>query len=349
MPRGRKATKSKKTVLNTKYDANNIVLDKTYGAWADLRRELSDSKSDLADRNELLDQFAACEDSQRAFLILDDYFERLSLSRRDFVGPDWWARMLETTGKERLEETALLFLRAKRPLPTELMAHANFDRLAEVEEAEKDHELIMHLEKWMLPPKVEHLDAPRASVRALFVLVPVLEGSPVARLEMRLTLSRPRSGERFRNLGEIKDLTTRSSHERELFSSEDWEFVEWINATYAEADDAQECLVLKGAELLRWLAKWGKEGRMELDGNRGVLNFTGQVADLRPSLEKDGEDLGLLPTLLLPNDRKLGFNQAYYIVGDPMLAVFENEFYLVRHAPHEILLERWGQQVAIPV
>ncbi|HCZ03285.1 MAG TPA: hypothetical protein DHV39_07725, partial [Verrucomicrobiales bacterium] len=78
MPRGRKATKTKKAVLNTKYDANNIVLDKTYGAWADLRRELSDSKSDLAERTELLEQFSACEDSQRAFLILDDYFERLS-------------------------------------------------------------------------------------------------------------------------------------------------------------------------------------------------------------------------------------------------------------------------------
>ncbi|MBT5063630.1 MAG: ATP-dependent helicase, partial [Verrucomicrobia bacterium] len=256
MPRGRKATKTKKAVLNTKYDANNIVLDKTYGAWADLRRELSDSKSDLAERTELLEQFSACEDSQRAFLILDDYFERLSLSRRDFVGPDWWARMLDTTGKERLEETALLFLRAKRPLPTELMTHANFDRLAQVEEAEKDHELITHLEKWILPPKVDHLDAPRASVRALFELVPVAEGSSVVRVEMRLTLSRPRSGERFRTLGEIKDLTTRSSHERELFSSEDWEFIEWVNEIYLEEDNAQESMILKGADLLRWLAKW---------------------------------------------------------------------------------------------
>ena len=146
MPRGRKATKKKTSTLNTKYDANNIVLDKTYGAWADLRRELSDSKTDLADRRELLEQFAQCQDSQRAYLVLDDYFERLSLSRRDFVGPDWWDRMLEVKGDRRLEEIALLFLRAKRPLPTELMAHANFDRLAEVEEAEKDQELVEHLE-----------------------------------------------------------------------------------------------------------------------------------------------------------------------------------------------------------
>ncbi len=349
MPRGRKATKSKKAVLNTKYDANNIVLDKTYGAWADLRRELSDSKSDLAERTDLLEQFAACEDSQRAFLILDDYFERLSLSRRDFVGPDWWARMLDTTGKERLEETALLFLRAKRPLPTELMAHANFDRLAEVEEAEKDHELISHLEKWMLPAKVEHLDAPRASVRALFELVPVVEGSPVVRLQMRLTLSRPRSGERFRTLGEIKDLTNRSSHERELFSSEDWEFVEWIHQTYAEEDDEQELLVLQGADLLRWLAKWGKEGRMELDGKGGSLSFTGQVAELKPTIEKGEDDLGLLPKLHLADGRQLNFNQAAYIVGDPMLTVVDNEFFLLRRAPHEALLERWGQQIPIPV
>ena len=165
MPRGRKATKKKTSTLNTKYDANNIVLDKTYGAWADLRRELSDSKTDLADRRELLEQFAQCQDSQRAYLVLDDYFERLSLSRRDFVGPDWWDRMLEVKGDRRLEEIALLFLRAKRPLPTELMAHANFDRLAEVEEAEKDQELVEHLEQWLLPPMVQHLDGTALQVQ----------------------------------------------------------------------------------------------------------------------------------------------------------------------------------------
>lgn len=349
MPRGRKASKSKRPVLNTKYDANNIVLDKTYGAWADLRRELSDSKTDLADRKELLEQFATCTDSQRAYLILDDYFERLALSRRDFVGPDWWDRMLETKGKERLEETALLFLRAKRPLPTELMAYANFDRLAEVEEAEKDQELVVHLERWMLPPVAEHLDAPRAGVRAHFEIIPISEGSPVVQVIVRLSLSRPRSGEKFKTLGEIKDLTNRSSHEKELFSPDDWAFVEWVHATYLQEDDALEFLTLQGADLLKWLAKWGSNGRMEIEGRGKSLKFTGLVADLKPAVEKGGESLGLVPKLYLASGESISFKDARYVVGDPMMALVNHEFHLVRHAPHQALLERWGQEVSIPV
>src|SRR5690348_18138464 len=37
----------------SKYDAYNTVLSKTYGALADLRRELSDSKASVAERQEL--------------------------------------------------------------------------------------------------------------------------------------------------------------------------------------------------------------------------------------------------------------------------------------------------------
>ena len=60
----------------TKYDAHHNVLSKTYGALADLRRELSDSKTRVAEREELLKIFAACTDSQRAWLLLEDYFEK---------------------------------------------------------------------------------------------------------------------------------------------------------------------------------------------------------------------------------------------------------------------------------
>ena len=61
-------------------------------AVADLRRELSDSKAAVAEREELLSTFAICSDSQRAWLLLEDYFEKLSLSRNDFPSPDWWPR-----------------------------------------------------------------------------------------------------------------------------------------------------------------------------------------------------------------------------------------------------------------
>jgi hypothetical protein len=74
----------------TKYDAHHTVLSRTYGAQADLRRELADSKTKVAEREEVLRVFSTCTDSQRAWLLLEDYFEKLSHSRQGFVGPDWW-------------------------------------------------------------------------------------------------------------------------------------------------------------------------------------------------------------------------------------------------------------------
>ena len=122
----------------TKYDAHNKVLSETYGAFADLRRELSDSKTTVAGREDILKSFAACPDSQRAWLALEDYFEKLSLSRRDFPDTNWWPRLLDVQGKARLEELAFLFLRAKRSVPPELLPHASPDRFAKAEEAEQD-------------------------------------------------------------------------------------------------------------------------------------------------------------------------------------------------------------------
>src|SRR6187549_3646632 len=98
----------------TKYDAHHKVLSQTYGAFADLRRELSDSKSAVSEREDILRSFATCPDSQRAWLLLEDYFEKLSLSRKDFPTADWWPRMLSAKGNPRLEEVAFLFLRAGR-------------------------------------------------------------------------------------------------------------------------------------------------------------------------------------------------------------------------------------------
>src|SRR4029077_19962113 len=118
----------------TKYDAHQKVLSQTYGALADLRRELSDSKSAVAEREDLLKNFAVCVDSQRAWLLLEDYFEKLSLSRKDFPSSDWWPRLLAAQGHGRLEELAFLFLRAHRSPPFELAPHASPSRFAEVEE-----------------------------------------------------------------------------------------------------------------------------------------------------------------------------------------------------------------------
>src|SRR6267378_2364096 len=146
----------------TKYDAHHTVLSKTYGALADLRRELSDSRAAVSHRTDILGQLSTCADSQRAWLLLEDYFEQLSLSRKDFAGEDWWPRLMAVEGKARLEQLAFLFLRAHRPLPTELLSHANLDHFAEVEEAEQEQRLMQQLEHWLFPPTPTHLDSPRA-------------------------------------------------------------------------------------------------------------------------------------------------------------------------------------------
>ena len=91
---------------------------------------------------ELLNTFANCADGQRAYLLLDDYFEKLSLARKDFSSHDWWPRVLAARGKQRLEELAAVFLRSKRPLPGELNAHANLERFAEQEQSEREQTAI---------------------------------------------------------------------------------------------------------------------------------------------------------------------------------------------------------------
>src|SRR5580658_2101417 len=103
----RKTVAAGNTGNSTKYDAHHNVLAKAYGAQAGLRRELADSKAAIAERTELLNIFAECSDPQRAWLLLEDYFEKLSLSRKDFATDEWWPRLVSATGKKRLEETAI--------------------------------------------------------------------------------------------------------------------------------------------------------------------------------------------------------------------------------------------------
>src|SRR5512136_484691 len=129
----------------SKYDAHNTVLSKTYGALADLRRELADSTEAVTEREELLRSFATCGDSQRAWLLLEDYFEKLSLSRKDFPGTDWWPQLLTAQGQARLEEVAFLFMRAKRSVPTELSDYANLDRFAQVQQAAQEQLYVRQL------------------------------------------------------------------------------------------------------------------------------------------------------------------------------------------------------------
>ena len=348
MPKGRKTDGNSRPSLKAKYDAHNVVLDKIYGASADLRRELSDSRTAIEERKALLEKFARCSDSQGAFLLLDDYFEQISLSRRDFAGNDWWPNLLKSKGKARLEAIALLFLRAKRPLPAELMAYTNRDRLAALEEAEKERELVAGLENWLLSPKLSHLDAPRASVRAVCKIGEFEENPPLNILIVQLVLFRPRSGGKIRRLGEIIDLGNRSSLERELFSPDDWEFVQWLGENYGNADPEQRQIHLHGIDLLRWLAKWGG-GRLERGTKGAPLRFSGRLAELLPQLEKREEELCFAHVLKTPKKEAVPLAETPCFAGQPSIILAGDEFFLLRNAPDPDLLGRIQRKPVIAV
>ena len=333
----------------TKYDANNLVLEKTYGAFADLRRELADTKATVSARTEVLQNFASCADPQRAWLLLEDYLERLSLSRKDFTGEDWWPRLLSARGTDRLEATALLFLKANRPLPTELLPHANLQRFAEIEEAEQDQQFVRQLEDWLLPPAPVHLDSPRAALRVQCAVRPLNGGVDSYGVGVDFTLFRPRSGEKSRSIGEVIELTTRATHEQELFSPDDWQFIQWLAETYAGRKVNGEPLLLTGAELLQWLARWGNGRRLELAGEAGTLRFHGEVAELTPHLEQVDDELCFAHQLKLPDGQVHTLDAARFLAGPPTMVFVNHHFYLLRNPPPPGVLSHWSRKAALPV
>lgn len=343
----RKNGSTTKSSGTTKYDANNSVLSKTYGALADLRRELSDSKAAVAERTELLRIFADCSDSQRAWLLLEDYFEKLSLSRKDFVGQEWWPRLMSVQGKKRLEETAILFLRANRPLPTELTSHANLDSFAEIEQLEQEQQLVKQLEHWLFPPSPVHLDSPRASLRVLCELQPFEQDSALYALSVKFHLFRPRTGEKAKTLSEIIELTTRSAHEQELFSPADWEFIQWLAETHPDPEGLWDSLTLTGLELLQWLVRWGDRGRLHFGSN--LLQFHGHLADLKPNLERIDDELSFTHHLTLPGGEQHSLQCVQFFAGRPSLVLIRDSFYLLRNGPPIELLDSWAKKRSLPV
>ena len=361
----------------TKYDAHHKVLSETYGAFADLRRELSDSKTTVAGREDLLKTFAACPDSQRAWLALEDYFEKLSLSRRDFPDTNWWPRLLKVQGKARLEELAFLFLRAKRSVPPELQPHASLDRFTKAEEAEQEVKLVQELENWLSPPALPLLDTPRATLRVVCRLQPDEEEPSRHRLAVQFLLLRPRTGEKARTLHDIVDLVVRATHEQELFPPADWEFIQWIADTHRHRPDGADTLVLSDAELLQWLARWGGTDRLELqngdgraqssppadpsrqgtaaaDGTHGVtrhatLKFHGQIAALTPHLENGDKELSFTHRLTLPGGESHSIADAKIFNRQPPLALIDRTFYLLRNAPPAPVLKYLARKPSMPV
>lgn len=333
----------------TKYDAHHKVLSQTYGAFADLRRELSDSKTAVAEREDLLRSFATCPDSQRAWLLLEDYFEKLSLSRKDFPATDWWPRMLAAQSTARLEELAFLFLRAKRSLPNELTAHANPERFQRAEESEQEQKLVQELERWLFPPQPAHLDSPRATLRVVCEPLPDEDHPSRHCLGVQFHLFRPRTGEKTRTLRDLVDLATRAAHEQELFPPADWEFIAWLTETHRTRADGNDTLILSNVELLHWLARWGHTARLESAAGGPPLQFNGQIAALEPHLENGTKELSFTHRLNLPGGPPVALSDVKFFNQQPPLVLAGHQFYLLRNAPPAAVIERWAHKPAVPV
>ena len=331
-----------------KYDAHHTVLSKTYGALADLRRELADSKSRVAEREATLKLFANCADSQRSWLLLEDYFEKLSLTRKDFTAQDWWPRVLAAKGRERLEELAIVFLRANRPLPTELMSYANLDRFAEIEQAEKEQHVLTELEHWMFPPAPAHLDGPRAKLHVFGEVVPSEENAKLSALKIHFNLFRPRTGERHRSIGDLIEITTRAAHEQELFAPVDWQFLLWLGENYSDRGK-DVSLTIAGLELLQWLARWGHTERIEFEHQPASYFFGGQIAEFAPDLENGSSELSFTHRLKVPDEKYHTIREAKFFGGQPPLVLLDTKFFLLRNAPSTRLLEFWADNPGIPV
>ncbi len=340
---------AKRSNGTTKYDAHQTVLSQTYGALAALRRELSDSKTAVAEREELLRGFAACADPQRSWLLLEDYFEKLSLSRRDFPDTDWWPRMLTCQGRARLEQLAFLFLKVRRSPPLELSAFANTERFAQAQAAEREQELMRHLEDWLFPHTPAHLDAPRASLRVLCTPQPLPDQPNRHQLAVQFLVQRQRAGEKPKTLQEIIDLTTRATHEEELFPPPDWEFIRWLAETHQGRQDGSETLLLSELDLLHWLARWGHTARLESAHGPAPYQFHGQVAELVPHLENGDADLSFTHRLKLPDGSVVPVKDLRFFSGQPPLVLVGSTFCLLRSAPPPAVLEYWATKPAIPV
>ena len=350
MPR---TAKKKKPAISSakasKYDAHHKVIDNTYGDFADLRHQLSESKEDVAERAALLKLFSECADSQRSWLLLEDYFSKLTLSRKDFSADDWWGGLTQLSGDTRLEELALVFMKSGRSVPNELMPYANFSRFAEVEQEEKDFQLFKGLEEWMFPPSPGHLDAPRATIQVYGRVVQDKDLPGLNRLGVEIHVIRPRTGDRVKTLDDMADLTMRAAHEQELFPADDWNFIRWSSGIRHDYDTEAELIPLEGADLLKWMVQWGKTGRIELEGEVKPIEFMGRIIEMEPDLEKDKSNLYFTHTVKLPGKKSCPMSDVVFFAGEPTLALIGTEVFLLRNAPSSEVLGNWASKQKAPV
>ena len=161
----------------------------------------------------------------------------------------------------------------------DIWLYGDYDRLDALLEGEKTTTLAEDVEEWLFPRVRPHLDAPTSSFVAVLDLCPSTElnahlsSGKAARfsekiiaadndffVRARFLVSRPRLGNRFRTMDGLRDLKCRAAHERELFPTTDWDFLEWILAELVDEPDSCQEVILVGKRLHYWLTEWGEFG-----------------------------------------------------------------------------------------
>lgn len=347
-PKYRKIDKKAQSGTSNKYDAEFNVLQKTYGSLADLRRELADSTESRDERKKILKTFAECKDQQRAWLLLEDYFEKLSLSRKDFPLQNWWNDVMDSQGTHRLEETALAFLKADHPLPPELIEFANFEKFAELEKQEENEQLTELLDDWLFPGPRRRTEVPKSSLRVLCTRKPVASKPGFFALHVEFLVFRPRTGERIRSPREIVDLNQRGAQEQELFHTRDWAFIKWVSKKILDMDAIPESIMLDGIGILEWFSQWAQDKRFEDSESESPLRYNGHTASIEPTVKKDEDDLRI--SFQLSSDyleESIPFDGFWLMDGSPPFVLAQGEFYLVKNPPNEELVKTWSEMPAL--
>ena len=160
---------------------------------------------------------------------------------------------------------------------------------------------------------------------------------------------RPKSGEKLRTLGEMLEIAGRSTHEEELFSAADWDFVSWLGEAYPDRKDSTEPMLLTGVELLQWLARWGQSGRLEPVNAGESFQFHGQMVELIPHLRNIEGEVTFGHRLQIPGGAQIELKDAVFFAGHPLMTLIGSQFYLVRNPPPGSLLVSWLATPLIPV
>ncbi len=230
-------------------------------------------------------------DSQRAWLLLEDYFEKLSLSRKDFAGDDWWPRLHGRPGQAPPRATGLSVF-ARAPPAADGTSAARQPRSFRRSRGGGTGAAIGAATGTMAFPA--HAGAPGFAARRVARDLPARSRTSTNRRgtawASQFHLFRSRTGEKRKTLTEVIELTTRAAHEQELFQPADWEFIQWLAETHAGRSDGDETLVLSDLELLQWLARWGQGARLELapGGGRVEVSRTGGGVDAASGKRRSG-------------------------------------------------------------